>query len=331
MSENITHTAIADDVRRLLVEDPSLPPLLRESMLERHESLRLGAVTRGGDQWTIAIVDWARQQPPPDSGGPDPQVKDKLAFVMGTLTHRAADRLMKPLVQFHRENEPDKAFDGGRECTMHCDVFILREVFLTDTESAGHTDSRTAGHNTGHTVGHTAGHPYPATLLDPPAQAAREIEAMIRVLVQRALIGLHTLAPQDSDILGWIDRLLSLRQRYTIDLDRYARIVREWSPQREKKYLTDVHFYDRTDPLIALARAIQRRQPRPHTLESALAATGESSSRYARALAKSIDYIRSAGALLDGRISPEAARGPLEIGVPERSLVFKADQRTTAP
>ena len=146
MSENVTHVAVCDDVARLASRHPGVPTAFTRVLEDHLDIARLGAATRSADRWSAEIVAWAREDWPADARGTSaatgngaahgptetPGVKAsapvKLAFVLGALTHRAADRLFKPIFEYCRQQH---APDAGLDCSIHCDVLVFSAVRST--------------------------------------------------------------------------------------------------------------------------------------------------------------------------------------------------------
>jgi hypothetical protein len=221
----------------------------------------------------------------------------KLAFVLGWLCHRAADRQMKPV--FHRA-DPDCAEDPT-DCSVYHDVFIFREVYAGGGQ--GPYDPRTL-----------------QTRLEWPggdgSRSAGDVEAFVRVALQRALLALHTFIPESNDIDAWLERLIGLRQRFDVDLSRYAEALAHPDPGKVRRFLTETNFYDAGDPIIRLARSLQQGQSDPAiALEGALS-EARAGSEYAQALGKGYAYLNAASDFFRQRIGRDALRDRLDVGRP---------------
>lgn len=301
MSEHITHLAICDDAARLASRHPHVHPTFVDRLTNNRDAARLGAVTRSADRWTVALIVWAREQMARPAEAREPNAAEKLAIALGALTHRAADRLMKPILDHAHQREGDEGFV---EATVHCDVLSFREVY-------GAGEGPHAG-------------PFACAILGAPVdEAGRAFEEYFGVLWRRQLVEMHTFAPDRSDVHGWLDKLLYARQDFPMEMARYARIAAEWDPVKVKRYLEDTHFYDRGDRLIQLARSIQRGEQVDATaVAEAVGGTTDASSRYARALAKALTYQVAASRLYEGTIDSDEARRRFEVGVPELALAF---------
>jgi len=293
VSENITHTAVTDDCARLALHSPAICAAFKEVLGQHLEIARLGGVTRGGGKFVVPLLDELRQSWPARAQGD--VMEQKLAFVLGWLAHRAADLQMKPI--FH-------AVDGDcphdpTDCSVYHDVFLFREVYGGGREEP------------------YAPEMLEATMASAPAARAfevEEIESLFRSVWQRALIGLHTFIPDAEDIDVWLERLFKTRQLFYVDIQRYAGAFADPDPDKVKRFIVDVHFYEGQDPLIRLARSIQRGAPEAGIdLQEALDAAA-SQSQYARALRRGYLYLQAASDFFERRIDEQTFRDRLERG-----------------
>lgn len=286
MSENITHTAITDDCARLVRFSPSMADAFKRSLTEHPDIARLGGITRYGDRFSVGLLTTIRDRWPGQAT--EDNLSHKLAFVLGWLCHRATDRQMKPLF---RALDADCPFDPT-DCSIYHDVYLLREIY-------GAQDSA-----------------YPSEVFAASLGADR-IEEILRTMWQRALISLHTLIPDVNDVEGWLERLLAVRQRFTVDLRRYAEILAAPDQHKMRRFIYDINFYDPNDGLVAIARALQRgHEPTIESLDEALNAA-PAQSQYARALRRAYGYIEGANAYFRKELSQAELVAVLEIGIPE--------------
>ncbi len=308
MSDHIAHLGICDDTFRLALLHPQVPPTFKQLMTAHRDVAHLGAVTRSADIWSAEVIDWARRQLAGSGGDEavgeqDPLAQQKLAFVLGALTHRSADRLTKPITRcWGSGDDLGKAGGDANESKVMQDIFVFREVY--GCGAGPHADPFTE-----------------ATLKPSVTEGQAALEETFRVLLRRALIAMHTLKPDWDDIHNWLTALLKGLQTFPKGLDQYAQLAAEWDQAKVKKYLIDKHFYCREDPVIRLARDIQHGSTvTPEAACSALADTDRTHSRYARALAKAMEYLLAAGELFEGEIDVEEAKRRFDVGVPELSL-----------
>ena len=293
MSENITHTAVTDDCARLALHSPEICEAFKIALGERLEIARLGGVTRSGAKFVVPLLERIRQEWPSrqDSNG----LVDKLAFVLGWLCHRAADLQMKPVF---READAGCAL-SPTDCSVYHDVYLFREVYGSGQEAPYVPETLEAG-----------------MASSAAARAVRvdEIEGVLRALWQRALIALHTFIPDQEDIDGWLERLFKLRQRFYVDLHRYAEAFAVPDPDKVRRFIVDTHFYDLQDAVIRLARSIQRGEPDGTIDLDAAIRDAASQSQYAQALRRGPLYLQAASDFFEGRIDREALMDALERG-----------------
>ena len=312
MSENITHTAMADDGYRL-APHLGLPDDLLAAWDAHPDVARLGGITRFADTFSADLIRHAAQEAKKPEADRDRHATRKLAFVLGALTHRSIDRVMKPVFRYFTGKNADPSAprpawtDPVNVCTVYCDVFILKEVFGGGAEDPSDPSN-----------------PYPKKILDGPTHAARAgLESAWQSVWQRTLIRMHTFKPDREHIHEWMAAMFDGLQDFKLDVARYEKIALEWDPAMVKKYLVDTHYYDRADPIIAAARSIQRGSTLSASdVQEALDATTDESSRYARGLKLACDYLRAAGRLYDGSISYDDAKVAMDIGVPELSIGY---------
>ncbi|MFW6161822.1 MAG: hypothetical protein ACODAJ_03580 [Planctomycetota bacterium] len=279
MSEGITHTAVVDDCARLAVHAPDMCGAVKLCLAEHRDVARLGGITRHGDRHTVGLLTSLRDRWPP---GEDTSLAPKLAFVLGWLAHRAADRQMKPLF---RRLDPDCP-RSPTDCSVYHDVCVLGEVYGPGTR-------------------------FPPELLGDPHAA----EDALCAAWQRMLLRMHTFIPDDQAVESWLDQVIALRQRLRVDLRRYAEALARPDPEKVRRFLTEPCFYHAADPLLLLARALQRDEAPPMGLTEALAA--EPRSHYARAVRRAYGYVQAASAFFDREVDEGELRHRLEIGRPE--------------
>lgn len=296
MSEKITHTIILDDSLRLMLAAEALSPALAESAMKRWDLARLGSGTRAGDRHSIALLAELREC------WPDKSARDRhearLAFVMGWLCHRAADRQMKPLF---RSLNPGSA-ETPTECSVYHDAFLFRERYLHDRErlytpATFETDLE------------------PLTAADSlDVQAVREL---FHTLLQQSLLEIHTLDPDEAHIGDWLDGLFRLQQQFYVDVGRYGQAIAAPDPAKLGRYVIDIGFYERADPVVAAAEALQHGETlASRDVRKAIEKGG--TSHYAQALVTACRYLASASAYFEGEIDIGELRQRLDIGKPGR-------------
>ena len=312
MSDHIAHLGFCDDTFRLAAKLPGIEPRFVEIMRSHREVAHMGAITRYADRWSAGMVNWAREQYAKPADQRNPHLDDKIAFTLGSLTHRSADRLTKPITKCFPGKDAsgqevrDEHGGNANESKIMQDLFVYREVY-----QQGGADG--------------AGLFNPTVLDFPRHEGAASAEWLYRTLLRRALIAMHTFNPDPSDTHAWMDKFFEGMQQYPKSLEQYRELNETWDPAKVKLYLTDKHFYDGDDPLIRLARTIQHggevtAEQVQQAYDAVDADTATDQSRYARSLAKSLDYLLAATAAFRGEIDEAETARRFDIGVPELSL-----------
>jgi hypothetical protein len=282
LSENITHTAVTDDCARLAIYSPSICAPFKEVLAQQLEIARMGGLTRSGGNFVVSLLGRYREQWP--DAGDGGLLAQKLAFALGWLCHRAADLQMKPIFRAVDANCAEKPTD----CSVYHDVFLFREVYVGGQ-----------------------GEPYAPEIL---SLDVGELESVFRSLWQRALIGMHTFIPDQEDVDGWLERLFETRQRFYVDIRRYAEAFAQPDPDKVRRFLDEVNFYDARDPLIQLARSIQVGAPEIEIDLTVALNAAATQSQYAQALRRGYLYLEAAGGYFVGQIDEEALADALERG-----------------
>ncbi|MEM1010983.1 MAG: hypothetical protein AAGI46_02040 [Planctomycetota bacterium] len=302
MSEHICHVACAFDTRNLcraLGPDFGIEAAFNEVWNDPANDLiaQFGGVTRRADNFSAEMIAYCRQES--NKGGPDadPNWRKKLTFTLSALSHRSIDRHMKP-VFMHFKQATDAA-KGFNECTMYCDVMMLRKRFGRGTIMDG-------------------------DMLDPAKQTASDdLASLARETIRRELIRMHTFNPDDDHIHTWLDEMIGRAQQFNLRLAEYDRIFTNPDPDRVRQYLDETNFYDETSPLIQITQRLANGESvEPAEVDQAVATTETKHGRYARTLAHAVGYVRSAGKLWRGEQSIDDTKPQFDIGNAELAMVY---------
>jgi len=316
MSDHIAHLAACDDVFRLAPLHAGMHPHLVKLMGTHREAAHMGSVTRYADKWSADVIDWTRQENAKPEGDRRPHTDDRLAFVLGSLTHRSADRHTKPITRCWGTGDDDSgdAKSLANESKIIQDLFILKEVYGEGLPAAA-TDVDDAA------AGPMAGALGQALLHVPSDEYQRQLETYFRVLLRRALIAMHTIRPDPDHIHGWFDGFFDALQTYPKRIAQYAELAAAWDSDKVRKYLVETDFYDGEDALIVLTRRVQRgHRATPDDCAAAFDATTDNSSRWARLIKRALEYLEAASRLYAGELSVADAKTAFDVGVPELSL-----------
>jgi len=296
VSESIAHTAVLDDGFRLVGASDCICSDLKQVAASHHDFARLGSVTRSGDRFTVQLLGRFRSRW--EGRDAEDRLEPKLAYVLGWLSHRAADRQMKPVF---RALDPDCP-RSPTDCSVYHDAFLFREVYASGKQTPF---GQATVQSDLSSLSADAGFDVPAA------------EALLRDLLQRALIGIHTFIPDAGDVEGWLDRLFALQQGFQVDVRRYAEAIKNPDPDRVRRFITEGDFYGPEEPIISAARRLQRGENVPSSqVEDAYSA--HPVSHYARALKLAFGYLRAASAFWTGDIALGDLPERFDIGQPGR-------------
>ncbi len=289
MSEHLVHTGICDDTLRLAIAaGPALPTAFATVMRECRDLARLGGITRHADRHAVALLTAWRERPE------DRAVRGKLAFLLGWLSHRAADRQFKPVF---RAANPDSKL-SPKDCSVYQDCWLWRRRFAGQDPDYGDGVFLRLGSGR-------------------EGEAVAGLRSLVRTIMQGSLIAIHTFIPDDDQPDVWLDRVCRLHQAWRIDMDRYVAAALHPDPALVKRYIDDTCFYEPADPLIALCERLQAGGTATPD-EVAAAAVAEQRSHYAQALATAWRYLGAAGAFWERRIDAAQLADALDHGRPGR-------------
>ena len=85
-------------------------------------------------------------------------------------------------------------------------------------------------------------------------------EMLFSAHLQRSLVDLHSFTDTEQELDTWLTRYFERLEPLYVDMDRYARYYHETDLDAIRRFILDPNFYDRNDPIIALARSVQRGQ-----------------------------------------------------------------------
>lgn len=246
MSDMLTHWAVFEDVRRLTQLDEKIADVFKNILYREREYARLGALTRGGKYWAKEIIEYAMKNKTELSQENSTERK-KIAFALGGLTHYAADIVMKKIcgnIAQQNWNQVHHAMQRGddeeaakiKEISAYYDVYVFRKVYLEGHEEPFNTFL--LSHNN--------------------TQPGMALEEFIRALFQRALLASHTFAPERENYIGYIEKLISKVQRLYIDINLYCDIFSNPDENKMKEFRVRDLFYREDEPLIKIARMLQK-------------------------------------------------------------------------
>jgi hypothetical protein len=253
MSEYLMHVAICDDCASLALHAPAVCEPFKAAIRGQPDAMRLGATIRKLS--TGPILDEARRLWP---GG---RAAEKVACVLGRLTHLSADAVFKAVFKTFGEE-----VGSGSRASMYEDLFAYREVYDQGRRAPFAPGALDAG----------------CTSL--PAARAIRIDELESVFL--GACRLHVLRLQTALKGGaWAEEARKAWQGGRVDMAAYYDHYARRRPELEKKYLADINFYNPDDPLIRLARSIQARKPDAGVDLEGAVERARSESLWARAVA----------------------------------------------
>lgn len=295
MSEHLVHTAILNDTIRLLnaLEKEGSPWW---KVIPRHEAFAfLGCVTVAGDSFSFRLLEQLRGE----GGQSDPYWAAKLAFVLGWVSHRACDRVMKVIwkeAPFKGRGTDVDPNISPYEASVYHEAEAFR-LFFEEREAyrlaifPEAMDKRFAA----------------MKLRQPDA------ERLVQNSFAAQLMGIQTI-PSKLDDQKRFEEIAMRVQKFYVDLGRYRRAIREPIPENYAAFVEDIHWYDPADPVIALTRGLEAGQAFDEA-ELMRGIAAETKSHYAQALQLSLSYVRAALQYLqDGALDMSWLRDKLDIG-----------------
>lgn len=291
MSENVTHVAVVEDCVMLMHASDEFSDRFKQLAKREEDFIKIASVTRSGDSFTSELLDkyaplWREERM-------SKQEEARLAFVLGWLCHRAADRQMKPVF---REVEPNRDYSPSN-CSIYNDAFIYHRYYRNRAD-ADYDDVV-----------------FEADMHSSPVSQRLDVQAageMWKSVMQGILLQQHSSVAESEDMESGVQTALKRRQRFQVNIHRYSDIFFHPKEEDEARYLEGTGFYDEKEPLLQVVSALRNgERAEPGSLKEALKA--EARSHYAQILEMGYSYLRTAHDFLYGGMSYEALRQNLKI------------------
>jgi hypothetical protein len=305
MSEHITHVAVFEDCMRLALRSNEIAEPLKISLRNYPGLARFTSIARGGDGLAIELIRNCRERW--ETRRPGDFVEETLSYVIGWRCHNAADRHFKPIYRvveaerYEGERGGDIDMAGPGESRIYHDIVVFREVYQCGAEPG-----------------------WPAALLDyrmeshPASDAVSPLvlEDLLGGLLQSTLLETQSFLGKTGDVDAWFDELLDSYQPFTVDLKRYAEAY--YSPELEemRRFIIENNFYDRSDPLIQLARSIQLGSPDTSIDLGRAVEAAANQSQYAQAVRKAYNHLVASSEYFLHRIDEKQLRLRLDLDKP---------------
>jgi len=154
--------------------------------------------------------------------------------------------------------------------------------------------------------------PFTASALDfrlesHPASRAMPARALQRLLLpfwQTELLRIHS------------RRVPARFQLHRITVLRYSAAYHTPDPDKMRRFIIEPNFYNPQDPLIALARSLQRGKPRGDIALADAVAAAAKQSQYSQALERAYRYLLAASDYFTGKIDERELELRCDVGKP---------------
>ncbi len=298
MSEHITHLAVAEDSARLVSVDPGFSLEIMNCIREHPTALQWGSMSRSGDMFIFPTLSkWK------ESWTNKPVQRKQMAYILGWAGHLAADRTFKPVYRLTDLAYYVRGYPGPSHASVHHDAVIFREVYDSGKESPFHPSA------------------LQSNMQDHPASAyfpADRIEELFAMSFGSDLAGFKNFLTPDRDKeRPFLENLEDTRQRFYVEIPRYTEAYYSPNSARLRKYILKPNFYDRRDPIIQLARAVQKKKDTSFAVNEVVKNTSEQS-LYAQALALGHQFMMAASDYYTGKITEDEARVRMRTGTPHK-------------
>jgi hypothetical protein len=132
-----------------------------------------------------------------------------------------------------------------------------------------------------------------------------QTDSLMLGLFQRTLLRLQSWVDDGEDFDAWYAKFNDRFQTFRIPLERYSEVFRMTNFEHMRRFVLENNFYDRSDPIIRLARSIQKGSPdRGIDLKQAVAAA-ETQSEYAQVVRKGYLFVEAASEFFERKIDAE--------------------------
>lgn len=294
MSEHLVHTAILRDSQLLIQQMRQLDPALKELMTRYYLFAQCGCVTVSGDVFSHRLLREIRAL----HGHLDEAARARTAFVMGWISHRACDRVMKPIwkeAPFKGRGTDVDPNISPFECSIYHEAEAYRCYFADDPIYRGAL--------------------FPDALVETMPDDFDQ--AMAQQLTEgcfaSGLMAIQTIPDGMADQPRFEEICMRI-QKFYVGLERYRRAISAPDPENLEAFVTGINWRDPQDPIIAAADSIRRGEAiSPATVEEAVRQGG--CSYYAQALSLSLRYIVASNRYLTDEVVDDAwLRDQLDIG-----------------
>lgn len=271
MSEYITHIAVQEDTARLAIHSKDICDAFKLCFKDHALAVRFGSSSRGNSTFIVQNIHHFRDLW--SSRKAEDRLEDKLAYTLGWITHRAADRFFKPRYGI---------FDKNPENLHPVEIRILHDVVTYDKV---YQNGAMPPFSTGFAEHDMKSHPA-SKLLD-----ASKAENFFGPMYQSDFLNLQSFeVGSGTEFLERVDKQFA---EFTVDFNRLADAIDRPNEEEMHQMITAPNFYNEDDPIIKIARNLQHGKPAEGiSLQEAL--NTEKASQYAQTLTKAYNWILDA-------------------------------------
>jgi len=272
MSEYISHIAVQDDTAKLALYSREICEAFKICFRDHAAAVRMGSASRGNSTFIIQNIHHYRDRW--NTRKAEDRLEDKLAYTLGWITHRAADRYFKPKYGI---------FDKNPENLHPVDIRILHDVVLYEKV---YYNGKVKPFSVGYAQKDMKDHPASSSI------DVTQAEAIFGPMYQADLLSLQSF-DNSKDAESFLDRIMEQYATFTVDFDRLIEGVNRPDPEDMQQMIEAPNFYNDEDPIIKIARKLQHGQSLTGlSLEEALDTEGQS--QYAQVLSKAFLWVREA-------------------------------------
>lgn len=296
MSEHIVHTAILEDSFAICSGLRAISADFKEVIRRHGRFAQLGCITVAGDQFSTRLLTEYKDK----WDIHNETLAAKLAFVLGWISHRACDRIMKPIwveppMKIGSDVDPTLS---PSECSVYHEGFIFNKYYK-DADTFRFAI-------------------FPEQMEELEGIRMMERERICNFTEQAFAanyMAIQTL-PEDGADQEWFENVCMRTQKFYVDMRRYHQSAQNPEPELTERFITGIHWYDEGDGIVRLANDLRWKRP-PFTDDYDSVLRDEPASYYGRALRLSIGYITVADEFLKrSDMGLEELKDRLDIGKP---------------
>ena len=279
MSEYITHIAVQEDTRRLALHADDICAAFKTCMKESPDAMRMGSASRGNSTFIVQNIHHFRDVW--EARKPEDRLEDQLAYTLGWITHRAADRYFKPRYGI---------FDKNPENLHPVDIRIYHDVVAYDKV---YDKGKNEPFSAGFAEEDMRSHPAAAQI------NVKQAEAIFGPLYQADFLALQSF-DQVTSGQEFMDRVNDQFATFTVDFNRLINLVNDPNPEDMQQMIIAPNFYNEEDMIVRMARNIQRGES-VVDMSMTEALETEAQSQYAQTLSKAFNWIAEASKYFERR------------------------------